>query len=245
MRPTLNLRENAACRLERPEMCVRRRAFIAAASFTMLAAPVTGFARDGCCGDIAPAASRLVRFLDNSGVDRLWLPGYQIDWRTGDRISEVPGGPDARTHCSAFAAAMAMRLGIYLLRPPEHKQGLLANAQMAWLEGSGGRANGWRALTTVVDAQSAANRGELVLASFRNPDPHKPGHIAIVRPGDMTQSRLERAGPMITQAGEHNAIDVPLARGFRDHPGAWIEDGEGSVRFFAHDIDWGKVKESS
>src|ERR1700722_1486062 len=86
-----------------------------------------------CCGPITPQGRQLERFLDDSGVDHLWVTGWHIDWRTRSAHRQQPGGREAKTHCSAFVAAMAERLRIYVLRPPEHSQALLANAQMRWL----------------------------------------------------------------------------------------------------------------
>jgi hypothetical protein len=95
--------------------------------------------------------------------------------------------------------------------------------------------------TGVIEAQFQANRGWLVLAAVENPDPAKPGHIAIARPGTMMAASLLQDGPMLTQAGAHNALSVPLARAFRGHRGAWLAGGKGSVAFFAHAVDWPKV----
>lgn len=197
-----------------------------------------------CCGEVSDDGERLRRFLDASLVEQRWLPGFKVNWRTGEAIAAWPAGSGAHTHCSAFAASMAMRLGVYLLRPPEHRQTLLANAQMAWLRraSDNGGADRWRALHgDVLAAQYQANHGLLVLAVAENPDPAKPGHIAIVRPGAMTAAPLRRDGPMLTQAGGRNALSMPLARAFRGHRGAWLRDGEGSVRFFAHPVDWARV----
>ena len=87
--------------------------------------------------------------------------------------SAEPGGPEAKTHCSAFVAAMAERRGAYVLRPPEHKQNLLANAQMRWLREHGAE-RGWRTPCLLCRGAEAANRGELVLEAFENPNPHSP-----------------------------------------------------------------------
>jgi hypothetical protein len=45
------------------------------------------------------------------------------------------------THCSAYVAAAAFYLDIYILRPPNHQQLHLANAQVSWL-GADGVENG-------------------------------------------------------------------------------------------------------
>lgn len=190
-----------------------------------------------CCGPITPSGERLAEFLDRSDVTQRWLPGWHVDWRTGEADRAEPGGREAKTHCSAFVAAMAERVGIYVLRPPEHSQELLANAQMRWLREHGAE-HGWYTLQTGADAQAAANRGELVLEAFENPDRHKPGHIAIVRPSEKTQERLDRDGPQETQAGEENVLSTTTVEGFRHHRGAWLPNGAGAIRYYAHSVAW-------
>jgi hypothetical protein len=199
-----------------------------------------GARAEPCCGPIQPAGGRLAAFLDRSGVDHLWKAGWHVNWRTGETDRETPGGPQAATHCSAFAAAMADRLGVYLLRPPAHAQDLLANAQMRWLREQGA-AHGWRKLASYVQAQEAANGGALVLAAFENPDRHKPGHIAIVRPSEKDRDALDRDGPQETQAGETNAVNTTVREGFAHHRGAWKPGGAGAMAFFVHSIDWKAV----
>jgi hypothetical protein len=190
-----------------------------------------------CCGPITPEGERLAWFLDDSDVTQRWLAGWHVDWRTGKADRAEPGGREAKTHCSAFVAAMAERLGAYVLRPPEHRQELLANAQMRWLRDLGAD-QGWQALASYVEAQEAANRGELVLEAFENPNLHKAGHVAIVRPSDKTREALDRDGPQETQAGEQNAISTTTMMGFRHHPGAWLPDGAGDLRYYAHAVTW-------
>jgi len=191
-----------------------------------------------CCGKITPAGERLARFLDGTGVDHLWIIGNRVNWETGEAIGA--SSKATTTHCSAFAAAAGERLGVYLLRPPEHGQILLANAQLGWLRDAGAAA-GWRSLPDPVAAQAAANRGELVLEAFENPNPERPGHIAIVRPSEQSRQMLERDGPRETQAGETNALDIDTREGFRHHPGAWVPEGRGGIRYYAHAIDWAKL----
>jgi hypothetical protein len=47
-------------------------------------------------------------------VESLWIAGQHINWETGepDRGGDYEG-PGNHTHCSAFSAAAANRLGIY------------------------------------------------------------------------------------------------------------------------------------
>ena len=119
-------------------MRLSRRAVIA----LLAAAPTRVFA-SACCGAITPAGARLAAFLDATGVDRLWLHGFRVNWETGEAI-EAWDDDRPHTHCSAFVASVAKRLGVYVLRPPEHGQVLLANAQMGWLSGPEAGADGWR-----------------------------------------------------------------------------------------------------
>jgi len=205
-------------------------------AIAMTLGPAGAARAEPCCGKITPAGERLARFLDGTGVDHLWLAKYKVDWSTGEAL--VGAAPKA-THCSAFVAAMSVRLGIYVLRPPEHTTELLANAQLGWLRDAGA-GSGWRSLPDPVAAQAAANRGELVLEAFENPNPVRPGHIAIVRPSEQSRDALERDGPRETQAGATNALDISTREGFRHHPGAWVPEGRGDIRYYAHAIDWAK-----
>ncbi len=173
----------------------------------------------------------LARFLDGSGVEQLWLPGYHVNWETGRADRREPGGLESHTHCSAFVAAMAMRLGVYILRPPQHRQELLSNAQAQWLMRVG-PGSGWQALSGAEAAQSAANRSDLVVVSFQSPDPKVPGHIAIVRPGQKDPAQLDAEGPQITQAGGHNYVSTTLQNGF-----TWRCR---SVRYYRHETYWSR-----
>ena len=186
-----------------------------------------------CCGPITPAGERLALTLDSMNVESLWLAHEHVNWETGtpDRDADYEG-PGNHSHCSAFAAAAAKRLGVYLLRPPEHGQVLLANAQADWLAGDAGARAGWRRVPAMIEAQRLANRGTLVLVLYRNPDRHVPGHIAIVRPSEKSARALEENGPEIIQAGEHNHNKTNVRIGFENHPGAW-PDG---VLYYAHDL---------
>jgi hypothetical protein len=214
------------------QISISRRSVIA-----MIAATPTRVLASACCGPITAAGSRLAAFLDGTGVDHLWLHGFRVNWETGEAITAWGDGRP-HTHCSAFVASVAMRLGIYVLRPPQHSQVLLANAQMGWLRSPEASAMGWQSLPDVTSAQMRANLGELVLAAFENPDADKPGHIAIVRPSEIDAATLLANGPFVTQAGLHNALSVLLAEGFANHKGSWLAGGTGSVRFFAHSVNW-------
>lgn len=186
-----------------------------------------------CCGPVTPAGVRLESVLDGMNVESLWLAHEHINWETGepDRGEDYLG-PGNHTHCSAFAAAAAKRMGIYLLRPPEHGQVLLANAQAEWLSGAEGRKAGWRHVPDMREAQRLANKGNLVLVVFANPDNHVPGHVAVVRPSEKSLRVLQEDGPRIIQAGTHNHASTNVRIGFGNHPGAW-PDG---VQYYVHAV---------
>jgi hypothetical protein len=183
-------------------------------------------------GEISPAGKRLSRFLDGMHVEEHWLCGQQVDWRSGEPNGKVFATGKGHTHCSAFAAAAADRLGIYLLHPPEHSAMLLANAQQDWLNASGA-AQGWHHVATPVQAQELANEGQLVVVTFKNPDPETPGHVAIVRPSAKSKAEIEAEGPDVVQAGLHNHRRTTVKEGFKSHPGAFEKR---EVQYFAHAV---------
>jgi len=187
-----------------------------------------------CCGPITPEGHRLAPTLDSKNVESLWLAQEHVNWETGEpERSGEDEGPGHHTHCSAFAAAVAkQRLGVYLLRPPEHGQKLLANAQFEWLRSAVARKFGWHRVLDMREAQRLANQGNLVLVVFQNPEEDLPGHIAIVRPSEKSLQALRRDGPQIIQAGIHNHASTIVRVGLLNHPGAW-PDG---VRYYLHTL---------
>jgi hypothetical protein len=176
---------------------------------------------------LTPAGRNLARLIDGMDVEHNWKAGESVHWLTGrtDRL-----GHQQATHCSAFAAAVCAKSDIYLLRPPRHSQELLASAQNHWLKTEGAQ-SGWRRVSTQVEAQRLANLGEIVLASYPNPDRKKPGHIAVVRPCEKSEGQIALEGPQLAQAGRLNSANTSLRQGLAHHPGAWEEH---RVEFFAH-----------
>jgi hypothetical protein len=187
--------------------------------------------------EISPAGRRLAEKLDAMDVEHHWLPGQSVAWKTGEPIGEPKPGR-GHTHCSAFAAAACLRLDIYLLRPPEHPTQLLANAQCDWLFKSG-KEQGWTQVPDGHRAQHFANEGYLVVAVFKESDPKRHGHIAIVRPSTKSSEMIDAEGPQITQAGGHNYRSTSLKMGFGNHPDAW---GKKEVRYFAHKVEADAMK---
>jgi glutamine amidotransferase-like uncharacterized protein len=171
--------------------------------------------------------------LEAMEVDKLWLPGAIVDWKTGLPTGQaIKDAKNKHTHCSQFVAAATERLGVYILRPPEHGVVLLANAQFSWLASDAGKKAGWVAMKDGAAAQAAANDGRLVLASLKNPDPTKSGHIAIVRPGNKDAELLAKDGPDIMQAGGTNALRTTLRKGFGNHKKEYDQ-----IAFYAHAVE--------
>ena len=192
-------------------------------------------------GPITAEGARLAALLDGMNVETLWQQGYHIEWQTGAAKGPPETSPGRHTHCSAFAAAAADRVGVYLLHPPEHGQKFLANAQERWLNSTA--ATGWTRVGRLADAGASlravalANQGKLVVAVYFQPpkgDREVPGHIAIVRPSDKSPALIASDGPDIIQAGMHNHRLTTLHAGFVDHPAAW---STGAIEYFAHDAN--------
>jgi len=160
-------------------------------------------------------------------VENRWLPGDPVDWRTGDYD---PAALPLRSHCSAFVAAACARFDVYILRPPDHPESLLSNAQCEWLA-SAGAEHGWEPVTDGTRAQRLANRGHLVVACYKNPDEEASGHIAVVRPSAKRRALIEAEGPDVIQAGGVNYEETSLVNAFRFHPGAW---SQGLIRYYCH-----------
>ena len=171
--------------------------------------------------------------LEAMEVDKLWLPGAIVDWKTGLPTGQaIKDAKSKHTHCSQFVAAATERVGVYVLRPPEHGVVLLANAQFDWLSSDAGKKAGWVRLVDGAAAQAAANEGRLVLASLKNPDAAKSGHIAIVRPGVKDSELLAKEGPDVMQAGGTNALRTTLRKGFGNHSKEYDQ-----IAFYAHGVE--------
>jgi hypothetical protein len=207
-----------------------------------LQAAQAAVANGPCCGAITPEGHRLADLLDSMHVEQRWLAHEHVNWETGEADEPATyAGPGKATHCSAFAAAVGERLNVYMLRPPEHSQILLASAQTQWFHSDGGAKSGWKPLEGPGHdrwAQELANQGNLVVIAYESPDPHKPGHIVIVRPSEKSLDALHSEGPQIAQAGTQNHTSSIAARSFENHAGAW-PDG---VRYYWHFVDWTSIK---
>jgi len=160
---------------------------------------------DRHAADAAPSASaRRARYA--AVLDSLRVP-------SNPRYQRGRQGRD-ETYCNIFVADATRALGApvpeYIRTPGSPTRYLTANAMHDWLFGPGA-ALGWR-LVSADEAQAAANAGQPAVAAWKNPDPARSGHIAMVRPGAWPVS-AER-GPRIAQAGRHNFASADAVEGF-------------------------------
>ena len=168
------------------------------------------------------AGAKLKRFYLNENVENLWLANRHVNWETGE-----PDDPFAKkgikTHCSSFVASVCKQKNIYILRPPAHRTELLASAQYDWLFSDEAVKAGWRQIKgdAYQQAQDLANQGFIVTAVYRNPNPHKPGHIALVMPDEKSPTDLADEGPTMIQAGGTNKNFISLKNGFKHHITYW------------------------
>lgn len=181
--------------------------------------------------EITPAGKKLAEFLDAMDVEHHWDAGKSVAWKTGKPFDKQGEARKGNTHCSAFVAAACLRADIYILRPPEHPTKLLANAQYDWLANQGAE-KGWKPLASTVEAQRLANEGNLVVAVFKEANPERYGHIAIVRPSEKGEAKVREEGPQICQAGATNYNSTSLAVGFKHHKAAW----PAGVKFYVHPL---------
>ena len=65
---------------------------------------------------------RLAEFLDALPVKTRWIHNHRVVWQTGQQNAAESQRTTEETHCSAFVAAVALMLDIYILRAPHHGQ---------------------------------------------------------------------------------------------------------------------------
>jgi hypothetical protein len=180
-------------------------------------------------------------FFEELHVEQYWIAGHKIEWKTGVPVHPEKKHPISHSYCSAFVAAVCLRLEINILMPPEHDLLFLANAQGVWLENQGGK-YGWFAVPSAEEAQALANMGFLIIASYREHLPGKRGHIAIVRPSTKSDNLIDREGPDIIQAGKTNYSLTSVSIGFQSFGYAFKNN---KIRYFAHYIPHESLKKIS
>jgi hypothetical protein len=124
---------------------------------------------------------------------------------------------DSTTWCNIFAWDVTTALGCEIPHwDLDHENEYNVNATLKWLE-TEGYFSGWQE----IDAKGALEQSTLgcpVVAVWKNPNPVKHGHIAVLLPPRDGEIR-------IAQAGAKNLFDVRLADGF---------GAVQPIRFFRH-----------
>lgn len=180
--------------------------------------------------EITAEGKKLAESLDAMNVEHLWEPGRSVAWKTGKLLEKQGEFRKSNTHCSAFVAATCLKHDVYILRPPEHETKNLANAQADWLASKKSHESGWKPVKNEVEAQHLANHGHLVVAAFKETNPERNGHIAIVRPSDKSAERIKLDGPQIIQAGAANHNSTSAKEGFKHHQGAFPN----GIKYYMH-----------
>jgi hypothetical protein len=193
--------------------------------------PSTNTVATNAISGIDTNGAMLGAFLDSLQVDKYWLDGYSVNWLTG-----AIGGSSGynktlgtASHCSAFAGAVTYLLGVYLLRQPDASDLNLANHQADWLATN---TAGWFPISAMTNAQHMVNTGLLVVASYKASS--GSGHIAILRPGNWSDTTINALGPEECQSGTYNFADTNISTGFNQHPGAF----PGGILYYGHVVNY-------
>lgn len=171
-----------------------------------------------------PLTAPLTNGSDNRSASSLVHVVAQFDVENNERYRPGVPGP---TWCNIFAWDVTRALGCEV---PHWIRGKETNANelAAWLEGvmatNGGKlqgpAHGWRSCSRA-DVRARALQGFPGLVTYVNPNPSRPGHIAVVMPSSIAVGD----DVQIAQAGAKCYSYAPLASGFGTLP----------VRFWTHD----------
>ena len=132
------------------------------------------------------------------------------------------------TYCNIFASDVTRAMGAEIphrvdaANNPVTTGGTELDANMTndWLNTDGAR-HGWREVSAE-EAQRLANEGHPAVASWNNPG--GIGHIAVVRPGEITD-----AGPAISQAGGENLNHAHVRDTFGDVQVQYFVNDQGQV----------------
>jgi len=136
---------------------------------------------------------------------------------------------EGNTYCNIFAWDVMSAMGVELphwVTPdgqPSYQGApgadeLNANGVYDWLNQSGAE-HGWRQVTAE-EAQEYANQGHPAVVTYHSGS-SDPGHIAVVRPGEVTSQ-----GPAIAQAGGTNSNSMHVGEAFEEKPVQyWVNDG--------------------
>jgi hypothetical protein len=192
-----------------------------------LASAMSGSIVIGSTNILATGAA-MAAFLDSLEVERYWEVGSSVNWLTGATNGTGPNmTKGTASHCSAFAAAAAHMLGVYILRQPDVDDLGLANEQADWLATN--KISAWYPIPRATDAQHIANAGGLVMATLRESPDSKSGHISVVRPSTKSDAEILEEGPQSCQSGMVNYNDIDVKTGFN-----WHDNPLSRILYYGH-----------
>ncbi|MFY9589557.1 hypothetical protein [Rickettsia endosymbiont of Halotydeus destructor] len=181
--------------------------------------------------NISEAAKKNLQIINSLKVEEKWQKGEIINCKTGEIIEQYTGEHKKTgsrlTHDGCFVYAVLSSLNISKNSLPPHPEldtgfiPLLANKQADWYETEGNKC-GWSYIKNkdrednFIQAQKLANQGYLVVATYKNINPKRAGHTAIVIPSDKDIEKIKKDGPDIAQAGTYNSSCSSLKKGFRN-----------------------------
>lgn len=160
---------------------------------------------------------KLEKVLNSMDLSTKWLPGYNVDCLTGERVKEKSTTVSS-SHCSCFVFAVCKKMNIKMIGTPEYKQYHLSTNQMRWLKTDDAKKSGWNEINGSLNekylmSQKKANNGYLVIAGVEQ-DNEIRGHIAIVRPSNKMDFYVKNEGPEVMSSSTINTVSSSLRDDF-------------------------------
>ena len=160
---------------------------------------------------------KLEKVLNSMDLSTKWLPGYNVDCLTGERVKEKSTTVSS-SHCSCFVFAVCKKMNIKMIGTPEYKQYHLSTNQMRWLKTDDAKKCGWNEINGSLNekylmSQKKANNGYLVIAGVEQ-DNEIRGHIAIVRPSNKMDFYVKNEGPEVMSSSTINTVSSSLRDDF-------------------------------
>ncbi len=160
---------------------------------------------------------KLEKVLNSMDLSTKWLPGYNVDCLTGERVKEKSTTVSS-SHCSCFVFAVCKKMNIKMIGTPEYKQYHLSTNQMRWLKTEDAKKSGWNEINGSLNekylmSQKKANNGYLVIAGVEQ-DNEIRGHIAIVRPSNKMDFYVKNEGPEVMSSSTINTVSSSLRDDF-------------------------------
>lgn len=160
---------------------------------------------------------KLEKVLNSMDLSTKWLPGYNVDCLTGERVKEKSTTVSS-SHCSCFVFAICKKMNIKMIGTPDYKQYHLSTNQMKWLKTDDAKKSGWNEINGTLNekyltSQKKANNGYLVIAGVEQ-DNEIRGHVAIVRPSNKMDFYIKNEGPQVISSSTINTVSSSLKDDF-------------------------------